>query len=493
VNVDQQREARGPGLEELLSRAPLAYVAVDRDGRVVEWNDCGEELFGWRRQDVLGKPVDVLVVPRSRTDLADAVREVLAPGDHPPIPPFVVEAVRRDGEPFPAECTVWGSDEERQVLHAFVRDVTERQKAEEASARLAAVVEGSCDPILTTDLSGIIRSWNPAAERAYGWTAEEAVGRHVELIVPPEELSSIAGILDRITREESVLGYQGERCTRGGTRVPVSIRISPVRDRNGEVVAASSIARDETESRWLAETLDTTLNALQEAADEARAAEARAKRFLSDAAHQLRTPVTGLRACAETLLRTPAGEDAEQLLAVMVRETARAGRLVNELLQVARLDEGLVPRLAPVDVVAICRDEAERLALLSRDLDVRMDVERAPTGPCLLDDALLSEVLGNLADNARRHARKEIVLRVSGGDDGVHVVVWDDGPGLPAGAAEEVFERFVSLDGAGGSGLGLAIARGMARALGGDLWWEDGFVLALPYDPSRPVPERRPS
>lgn len=148
-----------------------------------------------------------------------------------------------------------------------------------------------------------------------------------------------------------------------------------MRDDRGAVVGASTIDRDITEQRWLATTLDSTLSALEAAVDEARALETRSRRFLADAAHQLRTPIAGIRACAETLLRGASRADRDRLLTEMVRETSRASRLMVALLQIARLDQG--ESLAPVasDMVELCRSEAERAQLLAPDLDIALHAD----------------------------------------------------------------------------------------------------------------------
>jgi two-component system OmpR family sensor kinase len=247
----------------------------------------------------------------------------------------------------------------------------------------------------------------------------------------------------------------------------------------GRLVATSAIAHDLTEQRWMAETLDATLRALQAAVDEARESEAATRRFLADAAHQLRTPVAGIQACAQTMRRGLSPEDADLLLTMLVRETSRAGALVSSLLRMARLDHGEPLDVEPVDLVALCSDEAGRLRVLRPELEVVLDPGRV-RGPVLADRAACAEILGNLGDNGARHARRRVDLQVTDGPDAVLVRLRDDGPGLAAGSQERVFERFVSLDGRGGSGLGLPIARALARAMGGDLYFDGDFVLALP-------------
>jgi PAS domain S-box-containing protein len=355
-----------------------------------------------------------------------------------------------------------------------------------ARALLAAVVDGSTDAIVVQDLEGRILTWNSAAQQLLGWSSDEAVGQDVSLVVPEAELPQLRGLVAEVAADGKVRGYEGERLARNGERLPVSVRLSPVRDADAGIVAVAVGARDVTEQRWMASTLNSTLAALQQAADDAKASEESTRRFLADAAHQLRTPMTGIRACAETLLRGASQEDADLLMATMVRETSRAARLIASLLRMARLDQGLPLAVEPVDLVAVCREEVERLGLLSPDLSVTLDTGPG-AGTALADPAACREIVSNLGDNARRHAESRIVVVVDAAEQRVRVRMVDDGPGLHGAARTEVFERFVSLDGRGGSGLGLPIARALATAMGGDLLYDDGFLLWLPASESRPL------
>ncbi|WP_336921292.1 PAS domain-containing sensor histidine kinase [Aquipuribacter sp. SD81] len=375
------------------------------------------------------------------------------------------------------------------MLDALEASLDEARAAQRARSLVAAVVDGSTDAILVQGLDGTVLTWNPAAVLVYGWTAEEAVGRHVSELVPADALGTHSSLVaELVAAGAGVRGYEARHTTRGGELLPVSVRLSPVSDEEGTITAIAVGARDVTEQRWLAATLDETLARLQAAADEARAAEEAARRFLADAAHQLRTPMAGIRASAEALLRGVGGEDADRLLVTLVRETSRAARLIASLLRVARLDRGVELASEDVDLVALCRADAERLGLLAPDLDVRVGAG-ADGVRALADRAACEEVLSNLGDNARRHARTTVRYEVSARDGCVVVAVRDDGPGVAPEHRDLVFERFASLDGRGGSGLGLPIARGLARAMGGDLVCDGGFVLSLPAQGAT-TPER---
>lgn len=229
--------------------------------------------------------------------------------------------------------------------------------------------------------------------------------------------------------------------------------------------------RTDTELGRTAAAFDAMLDELVGAEATARASEARTRRFVADAAHELRTPIAGVQAIAEvTLAPGMAPEERERLHLLLLRESRRAGRLVDDLLVLARLDAGLELRREPVDLLELARAEAERAQLVAPDQQVEVIGE-----PVIVpgDASRLAQVLGNLLDNARRHAGQgAVTVTVSAGDPAT-VLVTDDGPGVPPADRERIFDRLVRLDEArgedGGAGLGLAIARGIARAHGGDL------------------------
>lgn len=374
------------------------------------------------------------------------------------------------------------------MLDALETALRDARTAQEKSALLAAVVEGTADAVVTEDLAGRILTWNRRAEQLYGYPAEEVLGRPASLIIPADRVDETTDLLRRVRSGEVVSGLETQRLPRAGTALDVSVTVSPVHSGDGRVVGASSIARDLTEQRRMAASLRQALQDLQAAADDARRSEEATRRFLADAAHQLRTPVAGIRACAETLLRGGSREDRDRLLATMVRETQRAGRLVSSLLLMARLDQGQPMVDAPVDVVGLVAGEVERVDLLAPSLEVSLSAPAGSEGRWWLPEPALREIVSNLLDNARRHAQSRVEVTVDREDDTLAIRVADDGPGVTAEDRERIFERFVTLDGLGGAGLGLAVARSAARAMGGDVRYDDGFVVTVPITAVPPDP-----
>jgi two-component system, OmpR family, sensor kinase len=255
--------------------------------------------------------------------------------------------------------------------------------------------------------------------------------------------------------------------------------------------------RTDTEIGQTARAFDEMLDELEGAESRARQAEQRTRAFLADAAHELRTPITGVLAAAETLLHhgdelPPA--DREKLQSLLVREAQRAGTLISDLLAAARLDAGVDLDLSPVSLRHLAYNELDRVRLLQPETSVTTSGDDALV---TADAGQVSGILRNLLDNAMRAAGPQGRIHLNlYQHDGVAVLeVWDSGPGVPPSERERIFERLVRLDNsrtsdAGGSGLGLAIARGYARAHGGDLVCVDPggpgalFRLTLPIEPA---------
>src|SRR5437870_465328 len=179
-------------------------------------------------------------------------------------------------------------------------------------ARLAAIVDWSDDAIVSKTLDGVITSWNRGAERIFGWSAAEAVGRHISLIIPHDRRAEEADVLDRIRRGERVDHYETLRITRDGRLLDISLTVSPVRDVSGRIVGASKIARDISERRRLEAERDRLLVLTQEAREEAEASNRMKDQFLAMVAHDLRTPLNSILGWARLLQSGGLDDEARQ-------------------------------------------------------------------------------------------------------------------------------------------------------------------------------------
>jgi len=331
--------------------------------------------------------------------------------------------------------------------------------------------------------------------------AIEVVGGLVMLAVTGLLLIRVVGVALRPLDRMTALATGITRGDRGARLRPASPR--------------TELGRTATAFDDMLDALEDAEGAAQSSAAAAAAAEERMRQFLADASHELRTPVAGLQAGAETLLRdNPGRAQREQLAYGMVRETRRAARLVEDLLLMTRLEgppgaDRTLLRRERVDMAVLAARVVGDQRRLASDvlLDVHTDGQHERAAVVDGDPGRLTQVLTNLLDNARHVTPPGGRITVSvqridgageGDDDVVQVHVDDTGPGVPAGDRDRIFDRFVRLDQArsrahGGSGLGLPIARAIAAAHRGTLTCLPStagacFRLTLPAGPPPPRP-----
>lgn len=241
----------------VLETALDAILVMDHKGRLVDLNPAAEAMFGYARSDSVGRPLAELIIPAALRDahrrgLADCVRiGGPSPGTRREMP-----ALRADGTEFPAELSiarVAGSDPPR--FTGFVRDLSGQKAAELRLRQLADVVEAAEDAIIGARLDGTVTSWNGGAERTYGYSAGEMLGRSLTTLHPPGPNdrsglpAELSEILERVGRGESVRRREAVRRRKDGRLIEVSLTVSPVRDYAGAVVGTSAVARDVTDRK----------------------------------------------------------------------------------------------------------------------------------------------------------------------------------------------------------------------------------------------------
>ncbi|MFD0201354.1 MULTISPECIES: ATP-binding protein [Saccharothrix] len=306
------------------------------------------------------------------------------------------------------------------------------------------------------------------------------------------ESSVITVAQTRLRRLLLLAGFGALAVTAGAMVLTVRRALAPL---DAMTTLARSIARGNRGYRLNPSRADNELGrtaaAFDDMLDSLEGSEERTKRFVADAAHELRTPIAGVQAVAEALMQTAGAEERERLNLLLVRESRRAGRLVDDLLALARIEAGLELHRERVDLLALAEAEVGRTQLLAPDFDIAAEGEPAFVRG---DPQRLAQVLANLADNARQATglSGRVRLRVSQEGGFAVLVVSDNGPGVPAEDRERIFDRLVRLDEArdqrsGGSGLGLPIARGVVRAHGGELSCiapgQDRAIADPPDDP----------
>lgn len=337
----------------------------------------------------------------------------------------------------------------------------DRRFEEHVAYRLSAIIESSDDAIVSKSLDGIVRTWNPAAARIFGYTAEEMVGQSIRRIIPDDRQQEEDEVLRRIRLGERVEHFETVRQRKDGSFVPISLTISPVTNDQGEIVGASKIARDITERVAAEETMRASL-ALKD-------------QFLNLVSHELRTPIATVVGNAQMLIRRAdrlqEGQRAQALTDIST-EAGRLQRIIEDLLVLTRLNVRERMAGAPVDLVELAHDviaAARRGTPREYVLDV---AEELP--PALGERTLIELTLGNLLGNADKYsppgAPVEVILRH--GDAGtIEAQVLDRGIGIPPEDVERVFEPFYRATSARtyapGMGLGLAVSQRSIEVQGG--------------------------
>ena len=227
-------------------------VTMDHEGRIAEFNPGAERIFGYSREDVLGRPLAEVLIPIGlRERHCAGLARYLATGEAPVLGKRIeVAGLRADGAEVPVELSINRMPGDGPPSFAgFVRDITERKRAEEVNARLASIIQCSDDAIVSKNLKGIITSWNPGAQALFGYSAQEIVGQPMTRLIPPDRSSEEPTILERLARGESIDHFETVRIAKDGRTIDVSVTISPIRDGQGRIIGASKIARDITDRK----------------------------------------------------------------------------------------------------------------------------------------------------------------------------------------------------------------------------------------------------
>jgi PAS domain S-box-containing protein len=334
-------------------------------------------------------------------------------------------------------------------------------------ARLAAIVDSSDDAIVSKTLQGVIVTWNRAAERMFGYTVAEAVGQHITLIIPAERHAEEDDVLARIRRGEIVDHFETVRQRKDGTRLNISLTVSPIRDARGTIVGASKIARDISD-RKRAEAERVLL------LEEAQAANRAKDDFLAMFGHELRNPLAAIASAADVLDIARTVDDVRKPRDVIRRQVVHLKRLIDDLLDAARVRIGkIVLERRPVNLAEAVE---QALSVVRGSASGGRHVVETLLDPVGVDadPVRLDQIILNLLTNATKYTPAGRAIRVqtyAEGDRGV-LRIEDEGVGMAADVLPRIFGLFVqaqrTLDRAhGGLGIGLTLVRMLVELHGG--------------------------
>jgi PAS domain S-box-containing protein len=461
-------------VESLVEINPTAIVTVERDGVVTSWNLAAEELFGYARDEAIGRNLDDLVV--GREDLrsqAVSYEEVLRVGRFH----AVTQRARRDGTLADVELIVVPVIEGGQATGYLViyHDISELQRQKQYYQSL---LEVSPTAIVTVDPDHKVTSWNPAAEKLFGYSREEAIGEDIDALVANSEAVHHEAVqLSRQTREAGQVQLTTRRTRKDGSLVDVDVRAAPIRV-GEEMVGLYAIYHDISE--------------LQRAREQAEAATQAKSAFLAMMSHEIRTPMNAVIGMTGLLLDTDLTAEQRSYAEVIGNSGEALLAVIDDILDFSKIEAGrLELERRPLDLRDCVESALEVVAATAsgKGLDLAYLLEQGLPGAVVGDATRLRQILINLLNNAVKFTDDgEVVVSVDGealgSDEGkggrkhrLHFAVRDSGIGIPEDRLSRLFESFSQVDASttrryGGTGLGLAISKRLSELMGGTIWVE---------------------
>jgi PAS domain S-box-containing protein len=461
-----------------------AVITTDTEARITYINGVGESLTGWSHADALGQPLDRvfnIVNEVTRQPVENPAKRALREGVVVGLANHTI-LIKKDGTECPIDDSA--APIRNEVGHVsgcvlIFRDVTAQRLAERNKANqlhtarlLASIVESSNDAIIRKSLDGIIQSWNAAAEQLFGFTAEQAVGQHISIVIPPDRLSEEDTIIESLKSGKRIEHYETERVRSDGQPIVVSLTISPIKDESGQVVGASKIVRDVTRRKRAEADLRRLANDLSDA-------DRRKNEFLATLAHELRNPLAPMSNMLEVVKR--ADGDAEllkQAHETLERQLGQMVRLVDDLLDLNRIThDRLELRRSEVELSSVIQQAVEVARPLVDAAGHHLTVD-LPDEPIYLyaDAARLAQLFGNLLNNSCKYTRPEgfVSLTAQRVENEVVVTVKDNGAGIPQDKLDSIFDMFMQVDGTadrsqGGLGIGLTLVKRLTEMHGGSI------------------------
>jgi len=471
-------------LAAIVESSDDAIISHGLDGTIETWNHAAARIFGYSADEIVGRSVYQLVPVELRSAEADLVQRL---GNGEPVGGHLeTTALLKNGELTPVSLSispVLTPDGEIVGVARIVRDLSAQERAERDALRLAAIVDSSEDAIISKDLNGIVQTWNGAAERMFGYTAAEMIGRSITTIIPSDRLGEEDTVLTRIRAGFPVEHFETMRRRKDGSLVDISLSVSPIRTPSGRIIGASKIARDISEQQQLTR-----------AAEEANRVK---DEFLATLSHELRTPLNAVLGYTRMLREGHLGADGqERAVDVIERNAALLHQLVSDVLDVSGIVTGKM-RVTPVecDIATIVRAACDTVRPTAEAKGVRIDLE-TPGTPVVVrcDTDRMQQVFWNLLANAVKFTPRggSVAVRLVEEEQIARATIADTGVGIRHEALPMVFQRFwqaesVNSRQTGGLGLGLSLARHFVELHGGTITAEsDGpgqgstFTVALP-------------
>lgn len=489
-------------LAAIIESSDDAILSKTLDGIITSWNRGAEHVFGYPSSEAIGRSIKILFPPE-RIPEEDDILQRIRRGER--VDHFETVRRRKNGQLVNVSVTISPiRSVEGTIIGAssVARDISDQKLSGQAGLLLAAIVNSSEDAIVSKDLDGIITSWNAGAERIFGYSPAEAIGRPVLMLVPSDRKDEEPRILDRLRKGERMDHFETIRVRKDGELVPVSLTISPVRNPDGTIVGASKIARDISEVKRIAAEREQLLASERAARSQAERANRMKDEFLAIVSHELRTPLNAIVGWAQLLKE--GGLPEEEVaggIEVIERNARMQSQLIEDLLDLGRIAAGKIALNAEwIEIGAVVKDAIAAVRHTADSKNIVIDcVLNGARGGMMGDKQRLQQVVWNLLANAIKFTPKGGVVNivVTRIDSRIEISVRDNGRGITPEFLPYVFDRFRQADSSstrhyGGLGIGLALVRQLVELHGGTVRAESPglnqgstFVVSLPVFAAR--------
>jgi PAS domain S-box-containing protein len=484
-------------LTAIIDSSDDAIVSKTLDGIITSWNRGAEQMFGYSAVEAIGQQI-TLIIPRERRAEEDDILAHVRHGEK--VDHFETVRQTRDGRRLNISLTVSPiKDAQGRIIGAskVARDVTLRTQAYEERERLAAIIDSSDDAIVSKTLDGIITSWNRGAEQMFGYSAAEAIGQHITLIIPPERHAEEDDVLAQLRRGEKVDHFETVRQTKDGRKLDISLTVSPIKDAQGRIIGASKVARDITLRKRADEERDQLMAREEAARRTAEEANRLKDDFLAMVSHELRNPLNSIVGWAGLLRSSKLDEKTvARTVDAILRGAQAQDQIISDLLDISRIINGrLRLDIRPVQLIEVLESaiDAVRPAAEAKQIRLQVLLDRSAS-PLAGDPDRLRQVFWNLLSNAVKFTLKNGRIQIVSQriDSHIEVVVSDTGIGIEPELLPYVFDRFRQGDSSSnhqssGLGLGLSIVRNLVELHGGTVCAESkgrgqgaSFTVRLP-------------
>ncbi|KAA9035894.1 PAS domain S-box protein [Ginsengibacter hankyongi] len=456
-------------LSAIVQSSTDAIIGESFDGTITSWNEAAEKIFGYTANEAIGNSIFIIIPQELSDEEINIINQV------------------KNGKRIEQYETLYKTKENWKILIALTisplknetgkiigiskiaRDIPEQKEAFVKQAILASIVDSSDDAIVSKTLNGIITSWNNAAQKMFGYSEEEAIGKHISLIIPRDRLHEETIIIENIRNGIKMEHFETIRVAKNGREINISLAVSPIRDKSGQIIGASKIARDITEKIEAEKQRQLYIKRLQELNDYK-------DDFMAMASHELKTPLTVIKANLQILEHKMGHDSNLNFVHHTLKQVNKLSDLITNLLDITKIQAGkLELNFAEFDINTLLRDIIENIQQTTSQHKI---IFKEAKQPMLTngDEERIGQVIVNILTNAIKYSpgSTDIFVEAYKKNNNIIVSIQDNGIGIEQTDLENIFTRFYRASGIAstfaGSGIGLYISSEIVKKHGGEIW-----------------------